>query len=285
MRRIKFIVAVLLCVGSHLSLSAQFNPDSPKEPQANFKVRTSVQPQAAATWISVWDENYDGYYSSGECVHLECPAVNGVYTFSHWTLDGEVYSNECNMSYVIDDKSVSFVAHYEYNVAPFDPESPDEPFADLKNYLYLVSEPLTACSFNQSSGLKWSYDEWIYLYTYPNGEGLVFLGWYNGNGVKVSDSRDFSFQMPDENLVLIARYEYAPISPSDPDGGGMQDNVQNHVTGDANGDGVADIANAVRVVKMSLAGEYTLEADTNYDGVVDVTDAVGVINICLKKKQ
>lgn len=54
--------------------------------------------------------------------------------------------------------------------------------------------------------------------------------------------------------------------------------------GDADGDGVVDVADAVRIINLSLSSEYETKADVDADGVVDVADAVAVINIVTKSK-
>ena len=252
----------LLAMGSILPLQAQedFNPTNPADPQMNYKIKTSVEPQAAGAWIDVWDENWDGCYRYGETITLRCPETNGSYKFTHWTLNGVQYSTDAQITYTMGSGSVKFVAHYE-----FKPEDPNDPSYTAKNRLYLVAEPLTACSFNQSSGQKWSYDEWIYLNAAPN-NGYKFEGWYY-KGRLFSNSLDLNFQMPDEEATLVARFEYNPESPGDPFGDSSQGNVDNKPSGDVNGDGDIDIVDAVRI-----------------DGDVDVTDAVSIINICLKKK-
>lgn len=65
-------------------------------------------------------------------------------------------------------------------------------------------------------------------------------------------------------------------------GSGSQDNVQTTPTGDADGDGVVDVADAVRIINLCLKGEYESKADVDGDGTVDVADAVAVINKCMK---
>lgn len=54
--------------------------------------------------------------------------------------------------------------------------------------------------------------------------------------------------------------------------------------GDADGDGVVDVADAVRIINLCLNSEYAPKADVDADGVVDVADAVAVINIIMKSK-
>jgi hypothetical protein len=90
--------------------------------------------------------------------------------------------------------------------------------------------------------------------------------------------------MPEGDVHLIAKFEFDPANPAEPEGDGSQTNVQTTPKGDADGDGVVDVADAVRVINLCLAEEYDAKADVDADGVVDVTDAVATINIVLKAK-
>lgn len=279
------MTGLLLATGSILPLQAQdeFNPANPADPQMNYKVKTSVEPQSAGAWISVWDENGDGYNRYGEQITLECPTTNGSYSFTHWTLDGEQYSTDAYITYTMGSASVKFVAHYE-----FKPEDPSDPSYTSNNRLYLVAEPFTACQFNQTSGAKWKYEDWIYLDAYQSSTGYKFEGWYR-NGQLLSNSLSFSFQMPDEEVTLVARFEYNPENPGDPFGDGSQSDVENKpsggVNGDVNDDGEVDVADAVRVINLCITNEKDADADVNGDGEVDVADAVAIINLCLKKEE
>ena len=51
------------------------------------------------------------------------------------------------------------------------------------------------------------------------------------------------------------------------------------ITGDLNGDGKVDIADAVTVLNIMAAGEYKAEADINGDNKVDIADFVTILNI------
>ena len=277
----KYLAGLLLVMGSILSTYAQddWNPENPADPQMNYKVRTSVVPQAASAWISVWDDNGDGYYRYGERIYLSCPSINGAYKFSHWTLDGEEYSTESYTAYTMGNASVRFAAHYE-----FVPDDPSDPSYTPKNRLYLVAEPLTACTFSQNSGQKWNYDEWVYLGAEPTNSGFKFLGWYL-NGTLYSQSQYFNYQMPDAEVTLTARFEYSPDNPGDPFGDGSQTDIENTPSGDANGDGVVNVTDAVYLINVCLGlteGANEKNCDVNGDGAVNVTDAVAIINMCLK---
>ena len=61
-----------------------------------------------------------------------------------------------------------------------------------------------------------------------------------------------------------------------------------YTVGDANGDGVVDVADVVAIVNKILekpAENFNEKAaDVNGDGVIDVSDVVGVVNIILSKE-
>lgn len=93
--------------------------------------------------------------------------------------------------------------------------------------------------------------------------------------------------MPDDEVTLVARFEYSPDNPGDPFGDGSQTDVQNKPSGDANGDGTVNVTDAVFVINVCLGlteGVNTAKCDVNGDGAVNVTDAVAIINTCLKGK-
>lgn len=270
MKYLKYLTTLLLALAGQLQLAAQdFDPTNPAEPYLYSKLTVTAQPTDAVSSLSG-----AGYYKEGTVVTLRSYARSSAYTFSHWEKNGEWYSDVAQPTYTMENDAVTFTAVYTYT-----PSSPDEPWND-DNRLYLVAEPLTACSFNIASGQSYTYEQTVALRATAN-TGYTFLGWYNG-GTLMSENLSFSFNMPDNDLTLTARFEYNPTNPAEPEGDGSQTNVQTTPTGDADGDGVVDVADAVRVINLCLTGDYDAKADADGDGVVDVADAVAVINICLK---
>ncbi len=271
----KYVIGVLLCMSSHLLLIADdFDPTNPAEPYLAMPVFVKADPVEAVSSLGG-----AGYYQQGQTVTLRSSRKSSVYTFSHWTKDGEWYSDAASPTYTMGTETVTFTAHYDYT-----PASPSEPKLD-DNRLYLVAEPLTACSFNIESGLSYKEDQTVTLRATAS-TGYDFLGWYNGS-ILMSSSLNFQFNMQQGDLTLTARFEYNPANPSEPSlpDGTVQDNIQTTPTGDANGDGVVNVTDAVYVINVCLG--FTIDANTamcdaNGDGVVNVTDAVSIINICLK---
>lgn len=267
-------MGVLLSLGGTLPAMAQdYDPENPPEPYLNNLVTVTASPREAVSWLSG-----KGYYKSGDIVRLNASGISDRYTFRYWEKDGEHYSDVLNATYTMENEPVTFTAVFEYTFV-FDPESPAEPEMD-DNRLFIVAEPLTACSFNRQSGSSIKFDEYVYLDAYPN-NGYSFLGWYK-DGILQSESLSYGFNMPGEDVRLIARFEYNPPSPVEPDSAPTQENIQTTPTGDATGDGNVEVADAVRVINLIIKGEYDPKADVNGDGKIDVTDAVGVINIRMR---
>ena len=51
------------------------------------------------------------------------------------------------------------------------------------------------------------------------------------------------------------------------------------LSGDLNGDGKVDIADAVCILDLMAAGTFSAEADLNNDGKIDIADFVVVLDI------
>lgn len=276
MKYLKHITALLLLVimGSGLPLMADdFNPTNPAEPYVYNKLSMNGRPADAVS--SLYGS---GYYKEGTVVTLQSYRRSSAYTFSHWEKNGEWYSNETSPRYTMENDAVTFTAVYE-----FTPSSPNEPNLD-DNRIYLVAEPLTACTFNLTSGQRYKEGNTVSLSAYAN-IGYSFLGWYNG-GRLMSQNLSFSFYMPEGDLNLTARFEYNPTNPAEPESDGSQSDVQTTSTGDANGDGKVNVTDAVYLINVCLGlttDVSTAKCDVNNDGAVNVTDAVAVINICLRK--
>ena len=287
---IKYLVGVLLIfIGSHLSLLADdFNPTNPAEPNppadpevvvpvVYHKVTVNASPAGAVSSLSG-----AGRYTVGTRITLRSYAISSAYKFSHWTKDGEWYSSSTAPTFTVGDTAVTFTVHYDYS--PTSPGEPEVPKFEDKHRLYFVAEPLSAGYFNLSSGQEYLYDQTIMVRVTPNSKDYSFIGWYEGVKL-VSTSQSFSFSMPGRDVRLTAKFEYDPQDPFEPSSpeDDPQEDVQTYPTGDANKDGVLDVADAVRVINMLITGApYDVRADSDGDGKLDVADAVSIINACLK---
>ena len=267
------MLVLLLIWGSTPALYAQYNPTNPPEPEENIYYNVSVTANTTAAAYT----SGTGKYLQGTKITVKYSLRNSNYTFTHWTVNGEVYSQKSSsFTYTVggDDK---IVAHFSYT-----PSSPLEPSAKDEHRLYIESNSYSACSFNVTSGMWVEFDNYVTLTTYVN-QGYDFLGWYR-NGVRVSDKTTFNYLMPDEDVTLVAKFKYNPFSPDEPESDGSQDNVQTTLTGDVNKDGTIDVLDIVAVVNYSLknSDENLHHYDLNGDGTVDIIDIVKIVNLSLE---
>ena len=228
-----------------------------------------------------------GSFQPGARVYINTSAKHSKYLFSHWTLNGEHYSNSRNFYYTVEAMDAAFVAHYD-----FVPESPVEPKPEQKpepgevvieSPLYVVTNNENVCSFNIASGGYYEYETWVELIAYVS-EGYTFDGWYNG-AVLVNRNSRFNFQMPANEVTLTAKVTKIPFDPANPsEPNGSQDDVQTTAKGDVNKDGAIDVLDIVAVVNYSLkASDENLSTyDITGDGVVDILDIVRVVNLSLE---
>ena len=274
---------LLWAVGTPLARAQEdFDPTNPPEPNVYYKVTVSSNPKG----INV---SGGGQFTEGSSTYIYATSSSGDYKFSHWTLNGEFYSTQRTFYYTVEPVNASFVAHYEeqYHEEEFDPVNPSEPTTPqvvVTRTLTLVENPTGRCSFNVDKTQKVKVHDWVYLSAYPETD-YDFIGWYQ-KGQCISTSQYFYFQMPAENTTLtaIVKYNYNPANPSEPGNPG-QGNVDMGHVGDANGDGIINIADAVHVVNVYLEGGsaagHNRVCDMNEDGKVDVADAVIIVNTYL----
>lgn len=286
---IKQMLGVLLIIiGSHLSLLADdFNPTNPAEPNPPVEPEVSVPVVYHKVTVnaspagSVSSLSGAGSYKTGTSVRLSSSRYSSAYVFSHWEKDGEWYSNASSFYYTVADTSATFTVHYIYS--PTSPGEPEVPKFEDKHRFYFAAEPLTAGYFSMSSGQEYLYEQTITVRATPY-ENYSFLGWYEGVKL-VSTNPSFSFNMPGRDVTLKAKFVYDPKDPFEPSlpEGEEQEDIQTYPSGDADGDGSLNVADAVRVINMYLNGDYDVKADADADGKVDIGDAVIIINAYLKK--
>ena len=254
-----------------VEVNPPFNPDNPSEPNIYYKIAVDCSPANVAYMYGA------GKYLDGTDCYISYSLCDNNYKFSHWTLNGERYSDEPGFDYKVAAANAAFVAHFVYT-----PTSPQEPSAGDEYKLTLTSNNYAACSFNRNSVTRVKFDNYVELTAYVN-QGYEFLGWYKG-ATLVSSNSSFYYQMPAEDVTLVAKFRYNPFNPSEPEGNGSQSNVQTTAKGDVNKDGAIDVLDIVAVVNYSLKeNDESLSAyDITGDGVVDILDIVKVVNLSLE---
>ena len=268
----KLWLTMLLSVLSTAGVQAQeeYNPENPPDPLMLFKVTVSSEP-AGAGYVSG-----EGRYAEGSNVNLSTSIRDNDYEFLYWKQDGVQIDKPQYFSYTMGNKKTNFVAVYGYN-----PKSPQDPTAANDYRLYVDTDEEGSCTFNIANGQKHKADQYVYVAAQNISPGFVFLGWY-ADGQKVSSSTSFNYLMPYKDVTLTARLVYDPVSPSDPESSADPQSIANGKSGDVNGDGVVNVADAVLLINHYLngsTGELTFtRADVNRDIVINVSDAVEIIN-------
>lgn len=261
------MLVALLCGAT--AWAQGFDPSNPPDPQMLYKVVVTATDGHYA--------NGSGQYAVGTQVTINTSANGTGFDFKHWTKNGVVYTTNKSFTYTVEAANVNFVAVYEFN-----PDNPQDPQTPNEYRLYLVPDPVDACSFSRTSGAKCEGGTNPTVTAYAS-QGFVFQGWYNGD-TKISESATLTtFTMPTANTTLTAKYVFNPTLPGDPDS--VQSNVdQGGIPGDMDGDGelsVTDVVLLVNVVMDPSSVDDITPYDMDDDGELSVTDVVLLVNLVM----
>ena len=152
----------------------------------------------------------EGKYAIGEEVTVGTYTENEHYLFRHWTRDGEVISEDQEFTFTIDGQDVKLTAVYE--------ENPDNPIPHGESYGFelLVNDEEGGRVEGPESPVE--SGTIVSITAYPN-EGYEFVKWCDANGELFSNESSVSFEMPAEDVTLIAYFKQqdSPDEPFDPE--------------------------------------------------------------------
>lgn len=302
-------------MAKHRSITARFvfNPDSPVEPSQPIEKR-----RVTATATEGGTTNFASQrVEIGSSITISASANSG-YDFVGWYLNGEEYTKLSRFSYTVTDSYYQdFEARFEFN-----PDSPNEPGmptttrhsfylmnrvtkpgATVQFPIYLSSvrtlkdmtfqlefpEEMTPDFENvemspKAVGYSVSYtkvDEKNYIFTLTGGSVpagnsalLVFT-------INIADDIITALDYPVKiNLVEVTEEDETVTTASTRNG-----RLSVYKNGDANGDNVVSIIDAVLVVDKILGNpsdDFIEEAaNVNDDEGISIIDAVGVVDIIL----
>ncbi len=192
MNRTRYLLVLLTLLLSVVARGQDFNPDSPAEPNARYRVSVKASPAEAATVTGT------GYYPVNTRVTVAATANDTRWRFMGWTDDDSTsVSTSSSFTYTTTNRIVTLTAHYEecsvsHLKVVYNPTS----VASTANYTYRVGSTL-------------------YL-TAPTVSNLTFLGWTNSEGDTVSTTRTYTYTFTDKDETLTANYRFTPGSPSEP---------------------------------------------------------------------
>ena len=299
----------------HRSITARFafNPDSPDEPSVPIVNRTIT-----ATATEGGTVNFSTKKAKpGTSISFYANANNG-YDFDGWYLNGEFYTKLTSFSYTVTESYYqNFEARFVFN--PSDPDEPGmptttrhsiylmnkvtKPGATVKFPIYLSAvRPLKDMTFQlefpevltpdftqvemseKAVGYSVSYskqDARNYIFTLTGGtvpEGNAALLVFT---INVADDIITALDYPVKiNLVEVTEEDETVTTASTRNG-----RLSVYKNGDANGDDVVSITDAVAVVNCILGNpskDFIEEAaNVNDDEGISIVDVVGVVNIIL----
>ena len=186
----------------------RYNPESPgnpEPPKGTYTLNLQVSPNNAGSLNNATT----GRYKADTQLWLNAYANTG-YEFVAWKENGEVVSNSRSFYYVMPERDATLTAVFRYN--PSNPGNPETP--PQTSYLYLESQPAGVGSFNWSTPAKIECGQWVNVVAYHNG-GWKFREWQK-DGVAVSNKQNYDFEMPEEDLHLVAVFDYSPDNPVNP---------------------------------------------------------------------
>lgn len=177
---------------SMVARGQDFNPDSPPEPGARYKLTLKAQPAEAATVSG------GGLYAVNANVNVKAVARNSNWRFRNWTdAEGKVVSTNSSFTHRKLNSAETLTANYEYQktsrlTIAYDPSSIRT--SEVKEYAVGVT-----CSYTAS--------------TYTD---YTFVNWTTSDGTVISTNRTVSYTVTENDETITAHYRYTPGSPAEP---------------------------------------------------------------------
>ena len=178
------IYMLLMLVALPLRAEDAYDPTLPPDPAAAYTVTLTSAPDGHATFVG------DGAYLNNSEVTILCQPEAG-YAFSHWTQNGTTVASTAQYSFTMPCENIHLVAHLVK--------------LNLRT-LTLTSNYPDAAIFT-GAGSYYMGDTVSILC--ESTEDYTFRAWMNQD-VVFSESPSFYFVMPDEDMTLVAQYDYTP---------------------------------------------------------------------------
>ena len=181
------------------------NPANPSLPTTKYKLTLKTKPTSAGTFSRSSGEQF----SEGQSVSVT--AYNNTdFVFSHWMENGSQIASSSSFNYTMPAHDTELTAVFDYN--PGNPANPDT--AKVYYTVTLATQPANAGTFNCDATTKHVAGSSNYVYAYANSD-FVFREWQQ-DGQQIGTASRYDFQMPAENIKLVAVYDYNPSNPSNP---------------------------------------------------------------------
>lgn len=177
---------------SMVARGQDFNPDSPPEPGARYKLTLKAQPAEAATVSG------GGLYVVNANVSVKAVAKSSNWRFKNWTdADGKEVSTSSSFTHRKLNSAETLTANYEYQktsrlTIAYDPSSIRT--SEVKEYAVGVPYSYTASTYSD----------------------YTFVNWTTSDGTVISTNRAVSYTVTENDETITAHYRYTPGSPAEP---------------------------------------------------------------------
>lgn len=177
---------------SMVARGQDFNPDSPPEPGARYKLTLKAQPAEAATVSG------SGLYAVNANVNVKAVANSSNWRFRNWTdAEGEVVSTSSTFTHRKLNSAETLTANYEYQktsrlTIAYDPSSIRT--SEVKEYAVGVTYSFTASTYSD----------------------YTFVNWTTSDGTVISTNRTVSYTVTEKDETITAHYRFTPGSPAEP---------------------------------------------------------------------
>lgn len=177
---------------SMVARGQDFNPDSPPEPGARYKLTLKAQPAEAATVSG------GGLYVVNANVNVKAVARSANWLFKNWTdADGKVVSTSSSFTHRKLNSNETLTANYEYQktsllTIAYDPSSIKT--SEVKEYAVGVTYSYTASTYSD----------------------YTFVNWTTSDGTVISTERTVRYTVTENDETITAHYHFTPGSPAEP---------------------------------------------------------------------
>ena len=188
----RYILTLFAMLLSMVARGQDFNPDSPPEPGARYKLTLKALPAEAATVSG------GGLYAVNANVSVKAVARNANWRFKNWTdAEGEVVSTSSTFTHRKLNSAETLTANYEYQktsrlTIAYDPSSIRA--SEVKEY---------------AVGVTYSYTASMY-------SDYTFVNWTTSDGTVISTNREVRYTVTENDETITAHYRYTPGSPAEP---------------------------------------------------------------------
>ena len=177
---------------SMVARGQDFNPDSPPEPGARYKLTVKAQPAEAATVSG------GGLYAVNANVNVKAVANSSNWRFRNWTdAEGKVVSTSSTFTHRKLNSAETLTANYEYQktsrlTIAYDPSSIKT--SEVKEYAVGVTYSYTASTYSD----------------------YTFVNWTTSDGTVISTERTVRYTVSENDETITAHYRFTPGSPAEP---------------------------------------------------------------------